>query len=244
MYKQFLLLIIFVNTVYSLDLNGRQNEACLHLYKAAEIVGCHTTDKMIEKTDTIRVCDQFYLTQENDTCETISQNLNVSLNNIKNIIDCENVTTNQLVCIELNSDTKKMYERFIEPFGDSDLDFLDSKEANSSFIEDLIRQSDQEFAEIFKLEITEGLRQHNFYRELHKADELVYNETIGAEAQKWAEQLASTKELVHNYKNPYGENIAQACGFPDFTGKTYFKNLKMFEFFIKCLWRQTSGMKR
>lgn len=223
MFKKFIFSILFVNSVYSLDLGERQNEACLHLYKAAEIVGCHNTDQMAIRTDTIRVCDQFYLTQENDTCEIISQNLNISIDSIKNIIDCDNVTFNQMVCIGLNSDTKEMYERFIEPFANSDPDFSGPKPTTDSFIEDLIRQSDQQSENDFKLEIAEGLRQHNFFRQLHKADELVYNETIGAEAQKWAEQLALTKDLVHNYENPYGENIAQACGFPDFTGKNEIK---------------------
>ncbi|RNA26382.1 rho-related GTP-binding [Brachionus plicatilis] len=173
--------MLFVSLAFSLDLGDGQQEACLHLFKTAEIIGCHTTAKLALKKETILLCDKFYVSSENDTCELISKNLNASIDLIEKIVD-----------------------------------------SVSNSVGD------------FELEITDGLRQHNFYRKLHKVNELSYNETIGTEAQKWAEHLASTKQLAHNYQSPYGENIAQACGFAGFSvsiaASKWYEEIKNFNF--------------
>lgn len=218
MFKKLFLFVTYFGLVWSSDQENAQQEACLHLYKAAEIIGCHETPKMPLNTHNIFLCDQFYLISENDTCDLISQNLNVSIDIINQVVECDSLEANRLVCIRSDSATNETYKRFIEPFRESDLNFLDSSETTATFLETVIQQLENKTEDI-ELEIEEGLRQHNFYRKLHKVDELVYNETIANQAQKWAEHLASTKQLAHNYESPYGENIAQACGFPGFTGR-------------------------
>ena len=74
----------------------------------------------------------------------------------------------------------------------------------------------------------EALKYHNNYRSRHGVSNLRHNKDISAQAQKWAENLASKNQFSHcpseerKYKgDPMGENIAMkwTSGGDDFTGK-------------------------
>jgi len=51
------------------------------------------------------------------------------------------------------------------------------------------------------------LDEHNRYRAIHGSPPLRWNPTIAAAAQRWANNLAQSCQMVHNTDDNYGENL-------------------------------------
>ena len=52
------------------------------------------------------------------------------------------------------------------------------------------------------------LDRHNLYRAQHGVGNLQIDQTISTSAQKWSENLAQLRLLVHSNNGKYGENLA------------------------------------
>ena len=220
MFKTYLFLIFFISTICS---DSQIGKACQKLNQASKILGCSSSEE--SNLLTLRLCENAYQVQENDTCQIIAQNLKLNENLIFNIIDCNNLKNGQTICVNSQKD---LFVKQVEPTNTfinqnllENVQDVVTQEPVSEFTVSMESDNidNETLSERKKQDFEEGLKTHNYYRALHKAKALTYNETIAIEAQKWADTLAKEKKSYHNYHKFYGENLAQACKTKNFTGK-------------------------
>lgn len=185
--------------------------ACVNLAQLSNSIGCNELDKIrlsskLSSIGLISVCEQSYLTNQNDTCESISRTLEIDLTILKETIKCDNFTSGQILCIQNKKLPKSPVLTTTRTFKNENL--TSESEDEEETVDDLDNFNQ------------EGLIQHNYFRNLHKASPLELNKELIDFAQQWAESLAKIGHLKHSTRE-IGENLAMACGSSNYSSNSF-----------------------